>query len=128
MGRRRHAWREDRFHVLRRVRVPGTKGDRSDYRNAFCTGRPPPCRFNRQQPHLSECFDNRSAYAFDGKRRGACLVHVEVPKGLWLAQDADWIVGQNPAADLGLPFADGSTYTTGDRLRKQWAWKHRQKH
>src|ERR1700732_2544176 len=94
--RRRHARRKDRLHVLSRIGLTCGYRKRADLSNAFTPRRPPSLVCNRQQPHPSKRLDDRAASSFCRFSLGTRRVNIQVPKGLWLGELSDRLMGDDP--------------------------------
>jgi len=103
---RRHARRENRLHVLRRVFRVGIYWERADFRNACTAGRAPASNVDREKPHFSEGLHDSSTGSFGGFRFGTRCVSVQVPKDRSLWELSECRLGRDPAAEFTGSLAD----------------------
>jgi hypothetical protein len=106
---RLHPRSHDRFHVLRHVFRIRAHHQRADFCDTLPAFRPPSSLADREQPHLPERLNHRSAGAFGRLGRGTRRKLVQVPENGLLRQLPHWLIADDPAPYFICPFADRQT-------------------
>src|SRR5438477_6685441 len=105
MYRRRHARSEDRNHILGGVFLAGLHVERTDFRDADCTGSGLPTSLtNRKQPRFAKSLDDGSALSFDCLGFGPARVAEHVPENRRLGHFALRYARHGPASGFLVVF------------------------